>query len=121
MPRCDAPSMGVIEGLVRRADAGTLLIHGLMWDAWQVAGGYWRGAKDGEGEHRVIWDSPEEIGRFRDRAVRERAVEVIRRARRIDEQSMRDLQDARDDWARCRGQGSSYACPCWGTAGCARV
>jgi len=119
MPPCeDVPSMGIVDGLVRRADAGALMIHGLMWDAWQVVGGYWRGVT---AEHGLHWEGTKELERFRDRAVRERAAAVIRRARQVDEQSIRDLEQAQDDWTRCRGHGSSHPCPCWGDAGCARV
>jgi hypothetical protein len=114
------PSMGVISGLLQRAAAGPQIIHGLMWDAWQVVGGYWRGAKPGDAEYRVRWDNDEEIRRFRDRAVRERAAEVIRRARRTDEQALAELREARADWDKCRGQGSTHPCPCWDNP-CTRV
>lgn len=116
----DVPSMGVISGLLQRAAAGPQIIHGLMWDAWQVVGGYWRGAKPGDAEFHVRWDNDEEIRRFRDRAVRERAVDVIRRARRTDEQALAELRDAKADWDRCRGHGASHPCPCWGSP-CSRV
>jgi len=106
------PSMGVISGLLQRAVAGPQIIHGLMWDVWQVVGGYWRGAKAGDAEFRMRWDNDEEVRRFRDRAVRERAVEVIRRARRTDEQALAELREAKADWDRCRGKGSSHPCPC---------
>jgi hypothetical protein len=106
------PSMAVISGLLQRAAAGPQIIHGLMWDVWQVVGGYWRGIKPGDAEYRVRWDNDEEIRRFRDRAVRERAVEVIRRARRTDEQAIAELREAKADWDRCRGHGSAHPCPC---------
>ena len=121
MPECWAPSMGVVDGLVRRASAGTSMIHGLMWDAWQAVGGYWRGAKDGDAEHRVRWEGPEELERFRDRAVRERAAAVIQRARKVDAQAIHALEEAKDDWERCIGHGSDHPCPCWGSTVCARV
>jgi hypothetical protein len=108
------PSMGVISGLLQRVVAGPQIIHGLMWDVWQVVGGYWRGAKQGDAEYRVRWDNAGEVRRFRDRAVRERAVEVIRRARRTDEQAIVELRQAKADWDRCRGQGSAHPCPCFG-------
>ena len=82
--------------------------------------GYWRGAKPGDAEYRIRRDNDEEVRRFRDRAVRERAVEVIRRARRTDEQSIAKLREAKADWDRCRGQGSAHPCPCWDKP-CTRV
>jgi hypothetical protein len=106
------PSMGVISGLLQRAVAGPQIIHGLMWDVWQVVGGYWRGAKPGGAEYRIRWDNEEEIRRFRDRAIRERAAEVIRRARRTDEQAIAELREAKADWDKCRGQGFAHPCPC---------
>ncbi len=106
------PSMGVISGLLQRAVAGPQIIHGLMWDVWQVVGGYWRGAKAGDDEYRVRWDNDEEVRRFRDHVVRERAVAVIRRARRMDEQAIAELREAKADWDRCRGKGSAHPCPC---------
>jgi len=106
------PSMGVISGLLQRAAAGPQIIHGLMWDAWQVVGGYWRGIKPGDAEYHVRWENDEEIRRFRDRAVRERAAEVIRRARRIDEQAIAELGEAKADWDKCRGRGCAHPCPC---------
>jgi hypothetical protein len=33
------PSMGVISGLLGHAHDGPQIIHGLMWDVWQVVGG----------------------------------------------------------------------------------
>jgi hypothetical protein len=121
MPDCESPSMGVIRGLVRRAGNGTDMIHGLMWDVWQAVGGYWRGAKDGDAVHRIRWEGAEELVRFRDRSVRERAVEAIRRARRTDEESLRDLATAQDDWERCISHGTTRPCPCWGQKVCSRV
>ena len=112
--------MGVVAGYARRAAAGPLLIHGLMWDVWQVVGGYWRGCKPGDGEHRVIWDNADEVRRFRSRSVRERAAAVIRRARDVDAQSLQDLQTAKDEWDSCRGRGNAYPCPCWDKR-CARM
>jgi hypothetical protein len=106
------PSMGVISGLLGHADDGPQIIHGLMWDVWQVVGGYWRGVKSGDAEYRIRWDNDEEIRRFRDRAVRERAVEVIRRAKRTDEQAIAALREAKADWDRCRGHGCAHPCPC---------
>jgi len=118
LPECHAPSMGVVDGLVRRAGAGTGLIHGLMWDAWQAVGGYWRRSTD---EGRLRWEGTEELARFRDPRVRERAAKVIRRARKIDSESVRDLEEARDDWRGCIGHGTAHPCPCWGLNVCARV
>jgi hypothetical protein len=106
------PSMGVISGLLQRAVAGPQIVHGLMWDVWHVVGGYWKGAKAGDAEYRMRWDNDEEVRRFRDRAVREQAVQVIRRARRTDKQALAELREAKDDWDRCRGKGSSHRCPC---------
>jgi len=106
------PSMGVISGFLQRAVAGPQIIHGLMWDVWQVVGGYWRGYRPGDAEYRARWENDEEIRQFRDRAVRERAVEVVRRARRTDEQALAELREAKADWDRCRGQGCSHPCPC---------
>ena len=120
LPDCDAPSMGVVTGLVRRASAGPGLIHGLMWDAWQAVGGYWRGVKSANGESGPCWENPEEIRRFRDRAVRERAAQVVRRARQVDAQAIQDLQEAKAEWDRCLGHGNGHRCPCWDTP-CARV
>jgi hypothetical protein len=106
------PSMAVISGLLQRAAAGPQIIHGLMWDVWQVVGGYWRGIKPGDAEYRVRWDNDEEVRRFRDRVVRERAVEVIRRAKQTDEQAIAALREAKAEWDRCRGHGSAHPCPC---------
>jgi hypothetical protein len=114
------PSMGVISGLLQRAVAGPQIIHGLMWDVWQVVGGYWRGFKPGDAEYYARWDNAEEVRRFRERAVRERAVEVIRRAKRIDEQAIAELREAKADWDKCRGRGFSHPCPCWDKP-CTRV
>jgi hypothetical protein len=44
------PSMGVISGLLQRAAAGPHMVHGLMWDLWQVVVGYWRGVRPGDAE-----------------------------------------------------------------------
>jgi len=120
MPECQAPSMGIIEGLVRRADAGTLMIHGLMWDAWQAVGGYWRAPPRADGPG-LAWEGTEDLTRFRDRSVRERAAGVIRRAKRVDSESIEFLREARDDWERCLGHGCTHPCPCWGSTVCARV
>ena len=106
------PSMGIISGLLQRAVAGPQIIHGLMWDVWQVIGGYWRGIEAGDTEYRQQWANHEEISRFRDRAVRERAAAVIRRAKRTDEQAIEELREAKADWDRCRGQGAAHPCPC---------
>jgi hypothetical protein len=114
------PSMGVISGLFQCATAGPQIIHGLMWDVWHVVGAYWRGCKPGDSEYKARWDNAEEVGRFRDRAVRERAVEVIRRARRTDEQSLAELREAKTEWDMCRGRGSTYRCPCMDKS-CTRV
>lgn len=114
------PSMGVISGLLQQAVAGPQIIHGLMWDLWQVVGGYWRGAGTGAGPYRQAWSGPAEVQRFREREVRERAVAVIRRARRIDAQALDLLREAQAEWDRCRGQGGSHPCPCW-DAPCTRV
>ncbi len=113
LPECHAPTMGVVSGFMRRAGAGPGLIHGLMWDVWQVVGGYWRGIKTGDAEHGLTWENPEELRRFRERGVRERAAKVIRRARQVDAQAIEDLQTAKEEWERCRGHGKEYACPCW--------
>jgi hypothetical protein len=114
LPECQAPSMGVISNLVRRASTGPGLIHGLMWDVWQVVGGYWRGVKRVDAGYRVYWDNDEEVRRFRDRAVRERAAQVVRRARQVDVQSLEDLQQALEEWDHCLGRGNNHPCPCMG-------
>jgi hypothetical protein len=121
IPGCDeAPSMGVVGGLVRRARSGALMVHGLMWDVWQAVGGYWR-MQPGDSQRRAGWEGSEELARFRDRSVRERAVAAIRRARKTDEESLRDLADAKDDWERCISHGTAHPCPCMGPTPCARV
>jgi hypothetical protein len=117
MPEFEAPTMGIVTGLARRAAAGPGLIHGLMWDAWQIVGGYWRAAGS-EGHRR--WAGTDEVRRFRDRKERERAAAVVRRARDVDAQALADLQAAKEEWDRCRGQGGDYPCPCWSRP-CARV
>jgi hypothetical protein len=121
-PNCwDAvPAQGVISGLLQRAAAGPQIIHGLMWDVWQVVGGFWRGFTPGDAEYRARWENDEEVRRFRDRAVRERAAEVIRRARRTDERALAELREAKAEWDRCRGQGRAHPCPCMDKA-CTRV
>jgi hypothetical protein len=88
---------------------------------WQAVGGFWRGVEKGDAEYQLRWTGEEELVRFRDRAVRERAAKAIRRARLIDSQSVRDLAEAYDDWERCIGHGCAQPCPCWGSTGCARV
>jgi len=120
LPDCNAPSMGVVGGFVRRAAAGPGLIHGLMWDVWQVVGGYWRGVKAGNAEHRLYWENDEELRRFRDRTVREKAAKVISRARQVDAQAIQDLQEAKEEWEKCLGRGKEHPCPCWDKP-CARV
>jgi hypothetical protein len=113
LPDCNAPSMGVIAGLYYRAKTGPGLIHGLMWDAWQVAGGYWRGIKALEPEYRVCWENDEELRRFRQPSVREKAAQVVRRTRQVDSQAIQDLTEAKDEWDRCLGRGKDHPCPCW--------
>jgi hypothetical protein len=112
-PECQAPSMGVVEGFLRRAAAGPGLIHGLMWDVWHVVGGYWKGVRAGDREYPWVFDNPDELRRFRDRGVRERAAAVVRRARQVDAQAIADLATAKDEWDRCRGHGNEHPCPCW--------
>ena len=122
LPDCGgAAAMGVISGLVQRAQAGAGMIHGLMWDVWQAVGGFWRGVEQSDEPPFHRWAGAEELARFRDRSVRDRAAAVIRRARRTDEESLRDMAEARDDWERCVGHGSAHPCPCWGDSVCARV
>lgn len=104
------PSMGVVSGLYQRAGLGPLVIHGLMWDVWHVVGAYWKSMAPGD----------EEVRRFKDRAVRERAAEIIRRARRTDEQAIAELREAKEEWDRCRGRGSTHPCPCFDKP-CTRV
>ncbi|MHB0876871.1 MAG: hypothetical protein ACYC5O_12605 [Anaerolineae bacterium] len=120
MPEVEAPSMGVVTGYARRAAAGPGLIHGLMWDAWQAVGGYWRGVKPDTGEHYVLWTDTDELRRFRDPDVRARAAAVVRRAREVDAQALDDLATAKREWDTCRGHGGDYPCPCW-QAPCVRV
>ncbi len=90
MPECfSVPTMGVVAGLVFRASAGTDIIHGLMWDAWQVVGGYWRRGKSEFGG----WLDTQDLRRFRQRAVREKEARVVRRARQVGAQvTVGDLQ-----------------------------
>ena len=88
-----------------------------MWDVWHVVGGFWLIEKTDE--TGTTWES-DEVSRFRDRSVRERAVEAIMRARRTDEQAISDLQEAQAEWDKCRGKGGSYGCPCM-KKGCTRV
>ncbi len=117
LPDCKAPSMGVINGYVKRAQAGTGLIHGLMWDVWHVVGlgkGFLKGLKvrqDATPPY-LYWDDEEDIARFKDRAIRERIAGIINRARQVDEQAIQDLGIAKDEWERCRGLGNDYPCPC---------
>ena len=89
-----------------------------MWDVWHVVGGYWKGVNVTDSGISV--DDPEEIARFRDRGVRERAAEVIRVARHQDDVSMADMTMAKAEWDACRGRGGSWACPCM-NKGCTRV
>lgn len=120
LPDCAAPSMGVISNLVRRASAGPGMIHGFMWDVWQVVGGYWRGVKPVGDGFRHYWDNDEELRRFKKRGVRERAAQVVRRARQADAQALQDLQQAGEEWDQCLGRGNSHPCPCWDRP-CARM
>ncbi len=112
--------MGVVAGLYNRGKTGPGLIHGLMWDAWHVVGGYWKGIKTGDAEYLVYWENNEELRRFRQRAVRERAAQVVRRARQVDAQAIQDLGEAKEEWDRCLGRGKDHPCPCWDQP-CARV
>lgn len=120
LPPCEAPGMGIISGLVSRAAAGPGIIHGLMWDVWQIAGGYWRGIKSGGLEHELYWENDEELRRFRERSVREQSVAVIRKARQVDAQALQDLQEAKEVWDSCLGHGKNHPCPCWGHKRCIR-
>ncbi len=111
------PTNGIARGLVMRAASVSPIVHGLMWDAWHVVGGYW--LMDRSDETGVVWKN-DEVGRFRNRRVRERAAEVVMRARRVDEQAIADLREAKTEWDKCRGRGGSYGCPCM-EKGCTRV
>jgi len=117
LPDCKAPSMGFIDGYVKRAQAGTGLIHGLMWDIWHVIGlskGFLKGLKVREDASSpyLYWDDDEDIRQFKDRAVRENIARIINRARQVDEQAIQDLSIAKEEWERCRGRGNGYPCPC---------
>jgi hypothetical protein len=120
LPENNAPTMGVINGLVRRGSNGPVMIHGLMWDVWQVAGAYWRGIPPGDGEPGLRWENTEDLRLFRERSVRERAVRVVRRARQADAQALQDLAEAKEEWDHCLGRGKDHPCPCWDTR-CIRV
>ena len=118
LPDCKRiPSHGVIGGFVNRAKAGPLLIHGLMWDIWRVLGlrkGFLKGLKvreDASPPH-LYWDDEEDIAYFKNRAVRERIAKIINRAKQVDEQAIRDLRIAKEEWMRCRGRGNDYPCYC---------
>jgi hypothetical protein len=117
LPDCKAPSLGVINGFVKRAQAGTGLIHGLMWDVWRVIGlrgGFLKGLKINQDASSpyIYWDDNEDIAQFKDRAVRERIAKIINRARQVDAQAMQDLLTAKEEWEKCRGRGNDYPCPC---------
>ena len=117
LPDCNAPSMGVIDGYVKRAQAGPELIHGLMWDVWHVIGlgkGFLKGLKvrQDASPPYLYWDDDEDILLFKDRAVRERIARIINKARQVDEQAIQDLSIAKEEWEKCRGHGNDYPCPC---------
>jgi hypothetical protein len=86
---------------------------------WHAVGGYWRGVADDE--HGMRWEGTEELARFRDPSIRARSANAVRRARKIDSESIRDLEAAYDDWDRCLGHGRLHPCPCMGPTACARV
>ncbi|MBD3183906.1 hypothetical protein GF312_16600 [Candidatus Poribacteria bacterium] len=117
LPKCKAPSHGVISGYVERAQAGPGIIHGLMWDIWRVIGlrkGFLSGleVRQDVPEPYLYWDDDEDIITFKDRAVRERIAKIIRRAKQVDEQAIKDLQTAKEEWMMCRGRGNDYPCYC---------
>ncbi|MBM3240179.1 hypothetical protein FJZ31_28170 [Candidatus Poribacteria bacterium] len=125
LPDCNAPSMGVINGYVKRAQAGPELIHGLMWDVWHVIGlgkGFLKGLKVREDSlpPYLFWDDDEDIRLFKDRAVREKIARIINRARQVDVQAIQDLSIAKEEWEKCRGRGNDFPCPCLGKS-CTRV
>jgi hypothetical protein len=118
LPDCSsAPSHGVINGFVKRAQAGPGLIHGLMWDVWRVfglQGGFLKGLKvrQDASPPYLYWDNDGDILRFKDRAVRERIAKIINRAREVDAQAIQDLRVAKEEWQKCRGRGNDYPCYC---------
>jgi hypothetical protein len=112
------PGMGVINETIDCAQAHAHKVHGHMWDVWHVVGGYRKGVNITESGISI--DDPEEITRFRDRGVRERAVEVIQRARQTDETAIAEMAEAKMEWDKCRGRGGPFHCPCM-NKGCTRV
>ena len=67
------------------ASANYAKIHELMWNCWQVAGGYWR-------------DPMTEVGKFRDTEVRREIAEIIREAGRLDKVAVGHMASALSAW-----------------------
>ncbi len=65
-------------------------IHELMWDCWQVAGGYWR-------------DEDGELPKFRDPATRSQIAAIIREAGELDARALQHLETALSAWDKNHG------------------
>ena len=65
-------------------------IHELMWDCWQVAGGYWR-------------DEVEEVPKFRDPVVRSRIAGIIRAAGELEARTLAHQASALASWDKMHG------------------
>lgn len=60
-------------------------IHNLVWDCWKIAGGFWVPPDAG-------------VPRFRDRENRRQIAEIIREMKRLDGDTVKQMQVALDGW-----------------------
>ena len=79
----DAPVFCV--GDVLHAAGCYARIHELMWDCWQVAGGYWR-------------NEDEEVQKLRDPSIRSQIASIIRAAGDLDARALQHLETAVRSW-----------------------